>query len=92
MIEADESSPEANYNIGRFFIYNYKNDLAAKLGEGRIHSPVEATYPIEEIKKALAHAQQGGRDDMRKTAGREQDQDRGGKNAPQRSDDGTSNR
>lgn len=37
-------------------------------------------------------AQQGGRDDMRKTAGREQDQDRGGKNAPQRSDDGTSNR
>jgi tetratricopeptide (TPR) repeat protein len=29
-VKADESSPEANYNIGRFFIYNYKNDLAAK--------------------------------------------------------------
>ena len=36
--------------------------------------------------------QQQGRDDMRKTSGRDE-QDRGGKNAPQRSDnDGSSNR
>lgn len=29
-VKADEKSPEANYNIGRFFIYNFKDDLAAK--------------------------------------------------------------
>jgi tetratricopeptide (TPR) repeat protein len=28
-IKADPSIPEAHYNIGRFFIYNYKNDLAS---------------------------------------------------------------
>ena len=36
-------------------------DLAAQVSEGRIYSPVEATYRIEEIKQALAHAQRGGR-------------------------------
>jgi NADPH:quinone reductase-like Zn-dependent oxidoreductase len=37
-------------------------DLGAKLRDGVLHAPVEATYPIEEIKAALAHAQRGGRD------------------------------
>ena len=36
-------------------------DLAAKVRDGRIMSPVEASYPIEEIAAALAHAQKGGR-------------------------------
>jgi tetratricopeptide (TPR) repeat protein len=29
-VKADPRSPEANYNIGRFFLYNYKDGLAAK--------------------------------------------------------------
>jgi len=37
-------------------------DLAAKLRDGVLKAPIEATYPIEEIKAALAHAQRGGRD------------------------------
>jgi NADPH:quinone reductase-like Zn-dependent oxidoreductase len=36
-------------------------DLAIKLRDGVLKAPVEATYPIEEIKEALAHAQKGGR-------------------------------
>jgi len=33
-VKADETSPEAHYNMGRFFIWNYKNELAiAALGE-----------------------------------------------------------
>lgn len=36
-------------------------DLAAKLHGGVLRAPVDATYPIEEIKAALAHAQRGGR-------------------------------
>jgi len=36
-------------------------DLAAKLRDGVLKAPVEATYPIDEIKQALAHAQRGGR-------------------------------
>jgi NADPH:quinone reductase-like Zn-dependent oxidoreductase len=35
--------------------------LAEMVRDGRIHSPVDATYPIEQIKQALAHAQRGGR-------------------------------
>jgi trans-2-enoyl-CoA reductase len=37
-------------------------DLAIKLRDGVLQAPIEATYPIEEIKPALAHAQRGGRD------------------------------
>jgi len=36
-------------------------DLAEKLRDGTLRAPVEATYPIEEIKAALVHAQRGGR-------------------------------
>jgi trans-2-enoyl-CoA reductase len=37
-------------------------DLAEKVRDGRIMSPVAACYPIDDIKTALAHAQKGGRD------------------------------
>jgi mitochondrial enoyl-[acyl-carrier protein] reductase / trans-2-enoyl-CoA reductase len=37
-------------------------DLGAKLRDGVLKAPIDATYPIEEIKQALAHAQRGGRD------------------------------
>ena len=36
-------------------------DLAAKLRDGELKAPVEAFYPIDDIKQALAHAQRGGR-------------------------------
>ena len=36
-------------------------DLALKLRDGTLKAPIDATYPIEDIKAALAHAQQGGR-------------------------------
>jgi NADPH:quinone reductase-like Zn-dependent oxidoreductase len=36
-------------------------DLAIKLRDGVLQAPIEATYPIEDIKQALAHAQRGGR-------------------------------
>jgi NADPH:quinone reductase-like Zn-dependent oxidoreductase len=36
-------------------------DLAAKLRDGILTAPIDATYPIEDIKGALAHAQRGGR-------------------------------
>src|SRR4029077_15484524 len=36
-------------------------DLAAKLREGVLNAPIDGCYPIEEIKAALARAQQGGR-------------------------------
>jgi mitochondrial enoyl-[acyl-carrier protein] reductase / trans-2-enoyl-CoA reductase len=36
-------------------------DLAAKLRDGVLKAPVDATYPIDDIKTALAHAQRGGR-------------------------------
>lgn len=36
-------------------------DLAGKLRDGVLKAPVEATYPIEEITAALAHAQRGHR-------------------------------
>ncbi len=36
-------------------------DLAAKLLDGTLKAPVDATYPIEDIKQALAHAQRGHR-------------------------------
>ena len=36
-------------------------DLAQQLLDGRLSAPVEKIYPIEEIKTALAHAQQGER-------------------------------
>jgi mitochondrial enoyl-[acyl-carrier protein] reductase / trans-2-enoyl-CoA reductase len=36
-------------------------DLAGKLRDGVLQAPIEATYPIDEIKTALAHAQRGGR-------------------------------
>jgi NADPH:quinone reductase-like Zn-dependent oxidoreductase len=37
-------------------------DLAVQVRDGVLKAPVEATYPIEEIKAALVHAQRGGRD------------------------------
>jgi mitochondrial enoyl-[acyl-carrier protein] reductase / trans-2-enoyl-CoA reductase len=36
-------------------------DLGAKLRDGALKAPVEAFYPIDDIKQALAHAQRGGR-------------------------------
>ena len=36
-------------------------DLASKLRDGVLKAPVDATYPIEEIRSALIRAQQGGR-------------------------------
>jgi NADPH:quinone reductase-like Zn-dependent oxidoreductase len=36
-------------------------ELAAELREGVLNAPVDATYPIEDIKAALAHAQRRGR-------------------------------
>jgi mitochondrial enoyl-[acyl-carrier protein] reductase / trans-2-enoyl-CoA reductase len=36
-------------------------DLATKLRDGVLKAPIEAFYPIDEIKPALAHAQRGGR-------------------------------
>lgn len=36
-------------------------DLAARLGDSRLHVDVEAVYPIRRIKEALAHAARGGR-------------------------------
>jgi len=36
-------------------------DLAIKLRDGVLKAPIDATYPIEDIKGALAHAQRGGR-------------------------------
>ena len=36
-------------------------DLAIKLRDGVLKAPIDATYPIEDIKEALAHAQRGGR-------------------------------
>jgi NADPH:quinone reductase-like Zn-dependent oxidoreductase len=36
-------------------------DLAIKLRDGVLQAPIEATYPIEDIKQALTHAQRGGR-------------------------------
>jgi mitochondrial enoyl-[acyl-carrier protein] reductase / trans-2-enoyl-CoA reductase len=36
-------------------------DLAAKLRDGKLKAPIDAYYPIEEIRSALIRAQQGGR-------------------------------
>ncbi len=36
-------------------------DLARQLADGTLSAPVEQVYPIEDIKAALAHAQQGER-------------------------------
>src|SRR5881397_9772 len=36
-------------------------DLGAQVSDGTLSAPVERVYPIEEIKAALAHAQQSGR-------------------------------
>jgi NADPH:quinone reductase-like Zn-dependent oxidoreductase len=36
-------------------------DLAAKVRDGVLKAPIDAFYPIEEIKSALIRAQQGGR-------------------------------
>ena len=36
-------------------------DLAARIADGTLRVEVEATYPIEEIKAALAHAERAGR-------------------------------
>ena len=36
-------------------------DLGTQVSNGTLSAPVERVYPIEEIKAALAHAQQGGR-------------------------------
>ncbi len=36
-------------------------ELAVKLRDGVLKAPIDATYPIDDIKQALAHAQRGGR-------------------------------
>jgi NADPH:quinone reductase-like Zn-dependent oxidoreductase len=36
-------------------------DLAGKIRDGVLRAPVDATYPIEEIRSALVRAQEGGR-------------------------------
>ncbi len=37
------------------------DELAGYIAEGRMHAEVEATYPLDRIKDAVAHAMQGGR-------------------------------
>lgn len=37
-------------------------DLGGAIADATLHAPIDRIYPIEEIKAALAHAQQGGRD------------------------------
>lgn len=37
------------------------DELAGYIADGRMHAEVEATYPLAEIKQAVAHAMQGGR-------------------------------
>ena len=36
-------------------------ELGGDIAAGRLHAPVDRIYPIEQIKDAVAHAQQGGR-------------------------------
>ena len=36
-------------------------ELGAAIAEGTLHAPIDRIYPIEDIRAALAHAQQGGR-------------------------------
>jgi trans-2-enoyl-CoA reductase len=36
-------------------------DLGAKLRDGVLHAPINSTYPIEQIREALIHAQRAGR-------------------------------
>jgi NADPH:quinone reductase-like Zn-dependent oxidoreductase len=36
-------------------------DLARQLGDRRLQAPIDSTYPIEEIREALTHAQKAGR-------------------------------
>lgn len=40
---------------------NLYGELIEHIGAGRLHSPIEAVYPIEAIKQALAHAIKPGR-------------------------------
>lgn len=56
------------FNLGRGLAKRSKEqvralyaDLAQQLREGKLHAPIDATYPIEQIKEALAHAQRRGR-------------------------------
>jgi NADPH:quinone reductase-like Zn-dependent oxidoreductase len=56
------------FNLGRGFakrtpaqVRTIYADLAAKLRDGALQAPIDASYPIEEIKAALIRAQQGGR-------------------------------
>lgn len=54
-VKADKSSPEAHYNMGRFFIYNYNNDAAsaslqnalAAFKNARTMSPVRALSHVD---------------------------------------------
>lgn len=36
-------------------------ELAGYIAEGRMHAEIEATYPLDQIKEAVTHAMQGGR-------------------------------
>ena len=36
-------------------------ELGAAIADGSLHAPIDRIYPIEDIRAALAHAQQGGR-------------------------------
>jgi NADPH:quinone reductase-like Zn-dependent oxidoreductase len=36
-------------------------ELGEAIADGSLHAPVDRVYPIEEIRTALAHAQQGSR-------------------------------
>ena len=36
-------------------------ELGAAIAEGTLHAPIDRIYPIEDIRAALTHAQQGGR-------------------------------
>ena len=56
------------FNLGRGLAKRTKEEiraiyaeLAAKLRDGALRAPVDATYPIEEIRSALTRAQAGGR-------------------------------
>ena len=48
-------------NTARPQVQALYDELLARLGDGTLHVPVEATYPIEEIRAALKHAGRAGR-------------------------------
>ncbi len=74
-VKADPRSPEANYNIGRFFLYNYKDGLAAKaftetirlFDEGPVMSPRRMLTWVDSF-RLLGEIQVNQKDEMKDRA------------------------